>query len=285
MNLRNILINRYWIFFVNEHKAADFFKFKYNGEIRGYRHPNEFYWSLENDTLLIYDINKVLKAQLKFISNINEEVIIEGAFLDDPENIKFSFKSPSIQYGPKRFAPTKDVYPNMDIGDHTYGIPDMIDGQYGDIIIGKFCSIAIGVSIVGANHNINYTSTYPFKTIWNDQWMSMNNVSEHISKGKTVIGNDVWIGKSAFIMNGIKIGDGSVIGAGAVVTKDVPPYAVVGGNPAKIIKFRFEDNIINKLLKIKWWNWSDEKIDDFLPLIMSENIDLFIQKAEESNNY
>lgn len=283
MSLRNVLTSRYWIFFVNDHKAADYFKFKYNGEIRGYKHPNEFYWSLDEDILSIYDINKNVKAKLRFTSNSDEQCAIEGVFLDDPENIKFRFESPSKEYKPKNFSPTKDTYPHMQIGDHTYGIPDIIDGPHGEVIIGKFCSIAIGVSIVAANHNIKFVSTYPFKTIWNDQWRFLGDVSDHTSKGKTVIGNDVWIGKSAFIMNGVTIGDGAVIGAGSVVTKDIPPYAVVGGNPARVLKFRFEQHIINKLLQIKWWDWDEETIDDFLPLIMSENIELFVQKAEEAS--
>ncbi|WP_086555500.1 CatB-related O-acetyltransferase [Acetobacter sp. DmW_043] len=280
MRLRNILINRYWVFFVNEYKAADFFKFKYNGEIRWYKHPNEFYWSLEDNMLKIYDVNKNLKAELSFTYDSDEKCIIEGVYLDDPENVKFRFESPSKDYKPKNFSPTRDTYPNMEIGDHTYGIPDIIDGPHGEIVIGKFCSIAVGVSIVAANHNINYVSTYPFKTIWNPQWRSLDGISDHTSKGKTIIGNDVWIGKSAFIMNGVNIGDGVVIGAGSIVTKDVPPYAVVAGNPAKILKFRFEQHIIDKLLKISWWNWEDEKIDDFLHLIMSEDVNTFIQKVE-----
>ncbi|GAL96068.1 hypothetical protein ATR1_011c0001, partial [Acetobacter tropicalis] len=213
-----------------------------------------------------------------------EKCIIKGEFLDDPENIKFCFESPSKEYRPKKFSPTKDAYPHMKIGDHTYGIPDIIDGPHGEVVIGKFCSIAVGVSIVAANHNMNFASTYPFKTIWNEQWRFLGDILDHTSKGKTTIGNDVWIGKSAFIMNGVKIGSGAVIGAGSVVTKDIPPYAIVGGNPAKLLRFRFGEHIINKLLQIKWWDWEDEKIDDFLPLIMSENVELFIQKAEESNN-
>lgn len=283
MNLRDVLISRSWMFFVNDNKVADYFKFKYNGEIRGYKHPNEFYWSLDDDVLSIYDINKKAKSKLKFTFNSDEYCAIEGVFLDDPQNIKFRFESPNREYKTKIFSPTKDTYPHMQIGDHTYGIPDIIDASYGEVIIGKFCSIAIGVSIVAANHNIKFVSSYPFKTIWNDQWRPLEEVSDHTSKGKTIIGNDVWIGKAAFIMNGVTIGDGAVIGAGSVVTKDVPPYAVIGGNPARLLKLRFEPHIINKLLQIKWWDWDEEKIDDFLPLIMSENIKIFIQKAEEAS--
>lgn len=284
MDLRKVLISRYWIFLVNGHRAAEYFKFKYNGEIRGYKHPNEFYWSLNSDLLKIYDINKNLRAELTFSCITERECVLEGKFLDDPENIKFRFESPSLEYHPPSFSPTRDNYPHMNIGDHTYGIPDIIDGPYGEVIIGKYCSIAIGVSIVAANHNVKFVSAYPFKTIWNDQWRFLGDISDHTSKGKTVIGNDVWIGKSAFIMNGVSIGDGAVIGAGSVVTKNVPPYAIVGGNPAKVIKLRFEENIIDQLLKIKWWNWSEEKVDEFLPLMMSENIELFIQKASNMIN-
>ena len=102
------------------------------------------------------------------------------------------------------------------------------------------------------------------------------------TKGDVVIGNDVWIGYRAIILSGVTIGDGAVIAAGAVVTKDVPAYGIVGGNPAKLIKKRFDDETIPRLLKIAWWNWDDAKIEKFLPLLLNQEITAFILEAEKS---
>ena len=130
------------------------------------------------------------------------------------------------------------------------------------LIIGKFCSIAFGIKFImnGANHTLNSLSTYPFP-VFSEEWDNSLNVTEAWdNKGDIVIGNDVWIGFEAVIMPGVHIGDGSIIGTRALVTKDVPPYSIVGGIPAKVIRKRFEDSIIDDLLNLKWWDWSYEKI-------------------------
>jgi hypothetical protein len=102
---------------------------------------------------------------------------------------------------------------------------------------------------------------------------------DHSSRGDIVIGSDVWIGLNVFIGSGVTIGDGAVIGAHAVVTRDVPPYAVAGGNPARVIRYRFSETQIEALLAIRWWDWSDEVVDRYLPLITSPDIDAFIAAA------
>lgn len=137
------------------------------------------------------------------------------------------------------------------------------------LIIGKFCSIACGAKFIfnSANHTLKSLSSYPFP-IFHEEWDSAMNVCEAWdNKGDIIIGNDVWIGFEAIIMSGVHIGDGAIIGTRALVTKDVPPYAIVGGIPAKIIRKRFEDSVIEDLLKIKWWNWSTEKISEKLTAI------------------
>lgn len=136
--------------------------------------------------------------------------------------------------------------------------------------IGKFCSIGSGASFILAGnqgHNHKWISAYPF-----DKEIFPNAKSGFETKRDTVIGNDVWIGTEAIIMPGVKIGDGAVIGTRSVVTKDVEPYTIVGGNPAKVIKKRFSDSDIEKLLEIKWWNWDIIKINEALPYICSVNI-------------
>jgi virginiamycin A acetyltransferase len=142
------------------------------------------------------------------------------------------------------------------------------------LIIGKYCSIACGAKFIfnGANHTLKSLSTYPF-AIFGEEWDDTMNICEAWdNKGDIVIGNDVWIGYEAVIMSGVHIGDGAIIGTRALVTKDVPPYAIVGGSPAKIIRMRFEDSSIEDLRKIQWWNWSTEKISEKLTAIRSGDI-------------
>nr|WP_274708021.1 CatB-related O-acetyltransferase [Arthrobacter sp. H16F315] len=114
-------------------------------------------------------------------------------------------------------------------------------------------------------------------------WPSATGISDHTSRGAVIIGNDVWIGASAFISSGVTVGHGAVIAAHAVVTKDVPPYAVVGGNPAKVIKYRFEPGIVEQLLDVAWWDWPDETIDANLPLMLRGSTEDFIAAARALN--
>lgn len=147
------------------------------------------------------------------------------------------------------------------------------------LIIGKFCSIACGAKFLftSGNHSLKSLSNYTFP-IFFDEWDldSKNITSAWDNKGDTVIGNDVWIGYDAIIMPGVKIGDGAIIGTRAVVTKDIPPYTIVGGVPAKPIRKRFDDKTIEKLLSIKWWNWDKEKIKQNIQSIQSGNINNLI---------
>lgn len=144
------------------------------------------------------------------------------------------------------------------------------------LIIGKFCSIACGAKFLfnSANHNMNSLSTYPFPLFFEEWDLEMENVTDSWNnKGDIVIGNDVWIGYEAIIMAGVTIGNGAIIGTRAVITKDVPPYTIVGGVPAKVIRKRFLDDTISKLLEIKWWDWNNEKIKRNIKAIKSGDID------------
>lgn len=151
--------------------------------------------------------------------------------------------------------------------------------------VGNFCSIGSGVKIITGNHPVNdFVSTSPFfyssikscpkmlqkKSIYNEHKQILFNGKEY----SCVIGNDVWIGSYALILEGVKIGDGAIIGAGAMVTKDVPPYAVVAGNPARIIKYRYSEDIIAKLMDSKWWDWDLKTIKENLPLLL--NVDKMV---------
>jgi len=139
------------------------------------------------------------------------------------------------------------------------------------LIIGSYCSIGSGAMfMMGGNqgHNQDWVSTFPFYFQANIFKESKN---AYIKLGDTVIGNDVWIGSEAMIMPGITIGDGAIIAARAVVVKNVPAYSVVGGNPASIIKYRFKEDEIEKLIEMKWWSWTEEKVKENMPLICSES--------------
>ncbi len=147
------------------------------------------------------------------------------------------------------------------------------------LMIGKFCSIACGAKFIfnSANHTLSSLSTYPFPIFFEEWELDVKNITNAWdNKGDIVIGNDVWIGYEAVIMAGVTIGDGAIIGTGAVVTKDIPPYTIVGGIPAKPIRKRFKQETIDILLKIKWWNWSDEKIYKHILDIHNGNIENLI---------
>ena len=176
--------------------------------------------------------------------------------------------------------------PNIIIGDYTY-YDDLEDSEnfernvlyhfpfIGDkLIIGKFCALATGVKFImnGANHKISGFSTYPFQIFGNGWEKVTPELDELPNKGNIVISNDVWIGYEAIIMPGVEIGDGAIIASKSVVTKDVSPYTVVGGNPAKVIKKRFADEVIETLLEIAWWNWDIEKITRNLDKIVGGDI-------------
>lgn len=144
------------------------------------------------------------------------------------------------------------------------------------LIIGKFCSIACGVKFLFncANHTLKSLSTYTFSLFYEDWELEKSNVaSAWDNKGDIVIGNDVWIGFEAVILAGVKIGDGAIIGTRAVVTKDVPPYSIVGGIPAKVIRKRYSPDIIEQLLSLQWWDWTKDRIKRNLPFIMAGNIE------------
>lgn len=141
--------------------------------------------------------------------------------------------------------------------------------------VGKFCSIACGAKFLftSANHTMHSISTYPFPIFFEEWGLDVTNItSAWDNKGDIVIGNDVWIGYEAIVLSGVTIGDGAIIGTRSVVTKDVPPYTIVGGIPAKPIRKRFSDEVISKLLELQWWNWSENRIKEKIDVIQSGRI-------------
>lgn len=155
----------------------------------------------------------------------------------------------------------------LNVGKHTYGISnltvDVYRGSEARVFIGSYCSISTDVRLItGGIHPVDWVSTFPFRHKWNME----NKLKDGMpyTKGDIEIGNDVWIGTGVTILSGVKVGHGAVLAAGAMVTKDVPPYAIVGGMPAGIIKYRFPEPVIQKFLETAWWNWEEEKIKTVL---------------------
>lgn len=148
--------------------------------------------------------------------------------------------------------------------------------NHDQLIIGKFCSIACGATFIfnSANHQQSALSTYTFPLFYEEWQLDKQEVtSAWDNKGDIIIGNDVWIGYEATILSGVRIGDGAIIGARALVTKDVPPYTVVGGVPAKELKQRFDPSTIQKLQQFQWWDWPYEKIQRGIPYLRNGDID------------
>ncbi|MFL5505779.1 MAG: CatB-related O-acetyltransferase [Gemmatimonadales bacterium] len=162
--------------------------------------------------------------------------------------------------------------PNIVVGDYTYyddpGGPECFEANVlyhfdfvGDrLVIGKFCSIGAGTRFImnGGNHHTTWLTTYPFP-VFGQGWEAAMPPSWP-NKGDTVVGNDVWFGHDALLMPGVSIGDGAIVATRAVVTRAVPPYAIVGGNPATVLRYRFDHATIARLLQVRWWDWDAEKI-------------------------
>jgi acetyltransferase-like isoleucine patch superfamily enzyme len=174
-------------------------------------------------------------------------------------------------------------YDNFTVGDWTYGRPQIMHFDNSTkLIIGRFCSIADGVRIIlGGEHRTDWVTTSPLSTLMPENF---RNSGHPFSKGDIRIGNDVWICAGATLLSGVVIGDGAVIGAGSVVSRDVPPFAIVAGNPAKVVRSRFAEATVERLLKIEWWNWPLSKIIMHGELLMSDKIDEFLKIAETNVN-
>jgi len=145
------------------------------------------------------------------------------------------------------------------------------------LVVGKYCSIACGAKFVftAANHTLNSLSTYPFPIFFEEWGLNRSDVADAWdNKGDIEIGNDVWIGYEAVILSGVTIGHGAIVGTRAVVTKDVPPYTIVGGIPAKTIRTRFPSETIQKLLRLRWWDWEPENLKAALPAIQTGNVQI-----------
>jgi acetyltransferase-like isoleucine patch superfamily enzyme len=169
----------------------------------------------------------------------------------------------------------------MKVGKYTYGVENirLFWGTSDLVVVGSFCSIAGNLTIyLGGNHRKDWVTTFPFGHIHQNVFNTFDGKGHPSTNGGVVIGHDVWIADNVTIMSGVKIGSGSIIASNSHVVKDVEPYSIVGGNPAKLIKYRFDKSQIEELIKISWWTWDDDKIKENVPLLCQSNIELFIEK-------
>lgn len=167
-----------------------------------------------------------------------------------------------------------------EIGNHTYGNPTVLEKDRGKLYIGKFCSIAKSTIILGS-HEGNNVSTYPFDALkaW---WPGADEHTACHTGGDVIIGSDVWIGEGAIILPKSNIGHGAIIGAGTVIRGFVPPYSISIGNPAIIIKYRFEESLIKRLISASWWDLPDEKINKIIPILAKNDVNRLLEYIENT---
>ena len=286
--LRTMVSKRYWRFFTQGGDvAAQWLRLLDNGKIDGYHHVNEDGWRLtEEGHIAFVDTAGRLSTVFDQCVAFEGGMRVTGLHLLAGEGHVLCLETLPEGTEPEGPKPTRDALSFLvdrfgwDIGEHTYGLPDVVEPEYGYLSIGRYCSIAVGVTIILGNHNMRFATTYPFGTL-TKQFGSILDMKDHVTRGPTTIGHDVWIGKGATIISGVTVGDGAVIAGGAMVTKDVPPYAVAAGNPARVVKYRFPDDVIRRLRHVAWWDWRRAKLLRYLPLLMSEDISRFLQAAEQ----
>ena len=238
-------------------------------------------WFEFRDKSQIARIEKLIARHNNYISDEENS---------DTEEVEFEIPDPTTVFpltNYERLCFLKNIIknPNIIVGDYTYyddfesvenfekNVRYHFDFTGDKLTIGKFCMIASGVEFImnGANHLVDAVSSFPFAVFGGD-WAGAMEGKTYPNRGDIVVGNDVWIGYQATIMSGVKIGDGAIIGAKSVVTSDVPPYSIVGGNPARIIRKRHDDATIERLLKLAWWNWDLEKLTRHVGLLTGNDV-------------
>lgn len=279
------LTRQTWRFYRKDGRgAAESVRFLPNGKIEGHVNPNEASWTLKDGLLSLLNDKGVPTVHLDDILQVDGKVIYHGVHLPQPHIVLCLELANRMRQrlGTKNHFAKDIKNSGWEIGDHTYGLPTFLTSPpyRAKVFIGKYTSLATDIVVALGNHRLDTVSSYPFGLL-REYWPSCpRGIQDHVSKGDVRIGNDVWIGNGAFVGSGVTIGDGAAVGAKCVVTRDVPPYAIVAGSPARVIRYRFSEDIIAALLELAWWNWPDEVVDAYLPLMTSSDIETFIKTAK-----
>lgn len=269
-----------------EHPRFPLF-FRSHGVIEGYEHANERSWGWVDGRVAFFAADG--RMSTRFDRVVSEQPwVFEGDFLLGKSGQKVVHQLRELTQYPTRIEPAYFarqtrllLRPLIEkhgwrVGEYSYGAPTVLEATRAKLSVGRFTSIGQDVVVVLGNHRTDTVTTYPFKSLRRFWHTAAGTADDHSSKGDVDIGSDVWIGQGVTILSGVRVGDGAVLAAQSVVTKDVPPYAVVAGNPARVIRLRFDDATVSQLLKIRWWDWSEDEIDAAMPLLTSPNLTQFL---------
>lgn len=286
--LRELIGSRRWrLYALHQPSQAQELWLAADGTVQGYNHPHERRWELREGHLSLLHEEGWTSVTFDTVAPQGSGLHLQGRHLlatDGPvlclDNLPAPFELPAP--GPLRDAFRHAIdHHGWRVGNFTYGLPEVVGPQFDRLEVGAYCSIGGRVTFVLGQHNHRFVSTFPFRLL-PEPWTNVpHQVQDHVSRGPLLIGNDVWIGNDAVVMGGLGIGDGAIVGANAVVTRDVPPYAIVAGVPAKVIGFRFDPDVIARLLRLRWWSWPRARIDRMLPLMLQEDIHRFLDQAEQ----
>lgn len=258
-----------------------------NGKIDGYAHENERSWRWVDGHVAFFAADG--RMSTRFDRVVSEQPwVLEGDFLLGKPGHRVVHQLRELSRYPDRIDPAynprqtrlmmrglMDKY-GWQIGDHSYGAPKVLELTSAKFSVGRYTSIGQDVVVLLGDHRTDTVTTYPFKSLSRFWPTAAAAPDDHSSKGDVSIGSDVWIGQGVTILSGVQVGDGAVLAAECVVTRDVPPYAVMAGNPARLVRHRFDEDTVKQLLKIRWWDWHEDQIDAAMPLLTSPDLSHFL---------
>lgn len=267
--------------------AVEPLRFLPDGTLWGHKHRNEASWAVEDGVLVLRDQDGRPSTRFDEVSSTEHGLRLEGPFVLRPaDGIRHVLETVEMDWSgrprpsrlTRRLLRDEAERHGWSIGDHTYGSPTVRGGGTAPLVIGRFTSIDDPVTLVLGHRRADAVSTYPFRAL-RDYWPSARMLpAERPTAGAVTIGNDVWLGEGTTVLPGVTVGDGAVVAPGSVLLDDVEAYAVVAGSPARPVSRRFSERQVAGLLRARWWDWDDERIDALLPL-MDEDVDLFLDAA------